>query len=150
MTKKDKTNPKDLIGATKPDLALIPPVALIHQALVHKNGSDKYGSYNWRDHKVQMMIYLSAILRHTIAIIDGEDYADDSGLLHLAHIAAGCNILIDAKEGGNLIDNRPKKGRAPQVLKEHSQVKETGESVFYSIGTNSILDAIKKKRKKIV
>lgn len=144
----DETNPKDLIGSTKPDLALIPPVALVHQALAHKNGSDKYGAYNWRDKKVQMMIYLSAIMRHCICIIDGEDYAEDSGILHFAHIAAGCNIVMDAQEGGNLIDDRPKKGHAPEVLKKHSQDKNKEKLIEEGPSYRIYLASLKEKRKK--
>lgn len=143
---KDTTNPKDLIGATKPDLALIPQSALVHQALAHKNGADKYGAYNWRDKKVQSMIYLSAALRHITAYIDGEDVAEDSGINHLGHAIAGLNILLDATESNMVVDNRPKKGCGPQVLKRHSQ---QGDSVFYTIGPSEpLLEALKKKRPK--
>lgn len=148
----NNTNPKDIIGASKPDLALIPPVALIHQALAHKNGADKYGPYNWRENKVQMMIYLSAMQRHIIAIIDGEDVAEDSGILHLAHICAGANIVMDAMEGGNLIDNRPKKGHASEVLKRHSQVKKVKvfgqefEEVRHFTSTEEFLRTLKTQR----
>jgi hypothetical protein len=110
------TNPKDLIGVKKPSLAAIPASALVHQAMAHKNGHNKYGFYNWRHKKVQALIYIDAALRHITAYLDGEDYAKDSGVHHLGHAAACCNILLDATETGNLIDDRPPKGKAAEVI----------------------------------
>src|ERR1700753_2565728 len=81
-------NPKDLIGSSKPPLSLIPGTALTHLAMAMKNGADKYGAYNWRDYKIQSMIYCDAMERHLRAWIDGEDLAEDSGLHHLAHAMA--------------------------------------------------------------
>lgn len=112
----DATNPKDLIGIKKPDLALIPGSALIHLAKAFENGRDKYGSFNWRDKKVQAMIYASADIRHGLSWIDGEDYAQDSGVHHLAHKMACCAILLDAIECGCLIDNRPTKGASAALI----------------------------------
>lgn len=143
----DSTNPKDKIGATKPPISLIPPVALIHISMAMKNGADKYGAYNWREKKVQMMIYLDALLRHTLALIDGEDLAQDSMLEHLAHIGANAAILLDAKESGNLIDNRPIKGKAADVIKKFTaytnlekMVKENQELGFYEDDVSSLLE----------
>jgi hypothetical protein len=67
------------------------------------------------------MIYVDAAMRHLIQWIDGEEEAEDSGVHHLAHAAACCAILLDAIEGGNLIDNRPIDGPAARVIKEHTQ-----------------------------
>jgi hypothetical protein len=113
----ESTNPKDLIGSKKPPISLLPPAGIIHGAMAMKNGASKYGPYNFRDKKVQMMIYLDAILRHTLALIDGEDVAEDSQVSHLGHIIAGASIILDCQENNNLIDNRPSKGNTPTLLK---------------------------------
>lgn len=110
------TNPKDLMGSKKPPLSLIPPSGLIHEAMAFKDGADKYGAYNWRSKDVQAMIYIDAIMRHAQCYLDREDYAEDSKAHHLAHIKACCSILLDATETGNLIDNRPVKGKAAEVI----------------------------------
>lgn len=119
-------NPKDKIGMTKPDLTLIPGTSLIYQAMAMANGAEKYGPYNWRekDAMIQYTIYLAAIMRHVLALIDGEDEAADSHIHHLAHILAGAGILVDAMEGGHLIDNRPKPGASSYVLKKFTEVKK--------------------------
>src|SRR5271169_6646786 len=84
----DETNPKDKIGAKKPRLSLVPPSGLVYAALAMANGADKYGPYNWRDKKVQAMIYLEACVRHILSWQDGEENAQDSGVPHLGHAIA--------------------------------------------------------------
>ena len=113
----DQTNPKDLIGVKKVQLGLLPAAGKIYGSLAMTNGAEKYGPYNWRDKKVRMTIYLDAMERHLLALRDGEDYAEDSGVHHLGHIIACGAILADAKEGGFLIDDRPKAGPAAELIK---------------------------------
>jgi len=88
-------------------MELLPATALIETAWVHGLGAEKYGRYNWRQNKVNASTYVSAIMRHLMAWQQGEDIDPESGRSHLAHIAAGCNILMDAKSCKNLIDDRP-------------------------------------------
>jgi hypothetical protein len=121
---KDEANPKDLVGATKPRLSLVPPAGLVYAALAMANGSDKYGPYNWRAKKVQAMIYLEACMRHVLSWQDGEENAKDSGISHLGHALSCLLILIDAKETGNLIDNRPKAGVMADLIERHTKQKE--------------------------
>lgn len=120
----DTTNPKELIGASKVPLGLLPSAAKIYGALAMRDGAVKYGPFNWRDTKVQMMTYLDAIERHLLAVRDGEDTASDSGIDHLGHIIAGCAIILDARECGQLIDNRPKAGPAARLLEKFKEVKQ--------------------------
>lgn len=120
-----KTNPKDLLGVKKPQLWLIPGPGLVHLALAFKNGADKYGAYNWREKKVRSTIYVDAALRHIHSYLDGEDYATDSKLHHLAHTAACMMILLDAIETGNLIDDRPTAGPTAELIERHKLDEET-------------------------
>jgi len=112
------TNPKDLEGNKKPPISLVPPSVLIHLAEAFKEGARKYGAYNWRTKKVQAMIYLDATLRHLLATIDGEDIDPESGKHHLAGALASLAVYIDAMETGNLIDNRPSKGVAGELIRK--------------------------------
>lgn len=116
-------NPKSVIGVTKVPLALIPPVGLIEQARAHENGANKYGPYNWRGENVTIseMVYLHAILRHVLDVIDGENVATDSGVSHLGHVSACCNIILDAEANGNLIDDRPVKGKSSARLYKYER-----------------------------
>lgn len=100
-------NPKDLIGANKIDLTLIPPIALQHLAAALTDGDLKYGAYNWRVKPVQARTYVAAAIRHLQDWLEGEEYAQDSLAHHLGHTMACCAILLDASAMGHLVDNRP-------------------------------------------
>lgn len=109
-------NPKAAFGAQKPDLSLIPPVALAHTALAFEEGARKYGPFNWRIDPVEARTYIAAAHRHLGDYLDGTDRASDSDVHNLGHVIACCAILLDAQELGNLIDNRPKPGKSAEVL----------------------------------
>lgn len=112
-------NPKDLVGATKSPLSVVPWGAVVQAAPVFAVGAKKYGPFNWRDYPVQEMTYVSAALRHLLAWVDGQDNDDGpggSGLPHLAHAIAGLMILVDAKAVGSSFDDRPKPGATAAIL----------------------------------
>lgn len=117
-------NPKDVIGLKKPRLSLVPPAGFVYAALAMANGADKYGPYNWREKKVQLMIYLEAAQRHILSYQDGEECAKDSGVPHLGHAIACLLIIIDALETGNLVDNRPKAGPMAELIERFTQTKK--------------------------
>jgi hypothetical protein len=75
-------------------------------AWAHKLGADKYGPYNWRKTKVCTTTYIAAMMRHLNAWRDGEDLDPESGITHLAHVVASCNILMDAAACNTLEDDR--------------------------------------------
>lgn len=111
-------NPKDIAASKRAPLQLIPPSALVRMSIAFENGANKYGPYNWRDKKIEYMNYIGAALRHLEAAIDGEDNDPESGTLTLAHAMACLAILIDSIENNCVIDNRPKKGNARELLTE--------------------------------
>ena len=100
-------DPKGIAGKTKPQLQLIPPALNVETAKALSLGADKYGPWNWRENKVEIMTYLGAMKRHIDCLIEGEDIDPESGAHHLGHVAAGCGIVLDARKHGTLIDNRP-------------------------------------------
>lgn len=55
---------------------------------------------------IPLSIYIDAMIRHLLALREGQDCAPDSGLPHLAHIMAGASIVLDAAACGTLIDDR--------------------------------------------
>lgn len=129
-------NPKDLIGAKKVALGLLPAAGVIHGADAahygaYRAGKDGkgYGPYNWRSGPpVYMTIYLDAIERHILALRDGEDIATDSGVHHLGHVIAGAAIVLDAISVGQLFDDRPVKGAAARLLAEMGPERHTQEN----------------------
>lgn len=80
--------------ADKPMVALVPASAVLEEAKVWTFGAKKYGAHNWRKGLTYLRI-LSALLRHTFAIVAGEDTDAESGLLHAAHIRCCAGMLIE-------------------------------------------------------
>lgn len=121
----DQTNPKDRLGVKKPMLNLIPPASLVYQALAMQHGAivKGYGPFNWRDKKVVASIYIAAALRHIYKFLDGQELDEESGYPELGHAIASLGILVDAKENGNLIDDRPKNGPVTQVMQRFTKQK---------------------------
>lgn len=99
-------NPKDLVGAKKPQMGLIPVGAMASVARVMELGAKKYGPYNWRSKAIKLMVYAHAALRHLFSWIGGETNDPESGEPHLAHAAACCLIALDARATGNAVDDR--------------------------------------------
>jgi hypothetical protein len=100
------TNPKDMLGSDKLPLHLFPTTAKAYGCLGLLDGMMKYGKQNWRAMGVRPTIYYDAIVRHLDAWMEGEDFAPDSKVHHLAHAIAGIAILIDSLEKGNMNDDR--------------------------------------------
>lgn len=120
----DSANPKQAFGDKKLPVHLVPPALMLEAALNMGDGAEKYGPYNWRHKKVEAMTYVAAIQRHLAAFLDGEDVDPESkrGATHLGAIAACVGILTDARNMGNLIDNRPPKGSAGDMIRKAAGV----------------------------
>lgn len=113
----DSGNPKDAIGALKPDPSLVPQAGILHEAMAFQDGATKYGAYNWREKKVKGRVYVAAAMRHLGQYLDGENFDPKSKVHHLGHARACLGIILDALETGNLIDNRPVAGAAPGMIR---------------------------------
>jgi hypothetical protein len=109
-------NPKSKYGVKKPPMELVPPSAKIYLAEGFRDGALKYGPYNWRENEVAASIYVGAAQRHLDAWWDGQENAEDSGTHHLAHALACIAIIVDGKETGNLVDDRPLPGAAASLI----------------------------------
>ena len=104
-TKKD-TNPKDLVGSTKPALSSIPCPVLFELGAAMTEGQ-KYGRHNYRIMGVRASVYYDAAMRHIMDWWEGEDIDPDSGLPHLAKAMACLAILRDAAINDEFYDDRP-------------------------------------------
>lgn len=119
-------NPKDLIGAKKLSMSVLPDVAVAHANHAMMDGARKYKRFNWRSKDVRATIYIEACRRHIAQWFDKEETASDSGVHHLGHAIACLAILLDAQESGNLVDDRPENaGGFTRVLSRLSdQIKQ--------------------------
>lgn len=133
----DSTNPKDLIGATKPPLSLVPPTALVFLAKVMELGAKKYGPYNWRQNKVKTTIYIDAALRHLLSYFDGESADTESNMSHLAHVMACMAIVLDAEATGNLVDDRPTAGKTAELIREFTHSEHRSHSSSHGHPTSA-------------
>lgn len=120
------SNPKDVIGSTKPPLSCIPTGPLYEVGAAMLDGSAKYGRHNWRVIGVRSSVYYDAAMRHLMKWWEGEELDTDSGCHHLAHAVACCLIVRDAANLGQLADDRPVPGGDPTAgVKELiKQIKE--------------------------
>jgi hypothetical protein len=132
------TNPKDLLGAKKVNLHLVPASSIIYQALAMEDGAKKYGPYNWRDNKVVCTIYIDAAMRHLQSFLDGEENASDSGKPHLGHALASIGIIVDAIETGNLVDNRPTPGAAARLIEKWEKKAPPAPTTTPTNGTTHV------------
>lgn len=117
MTELPDDNPKTAIGVKKPSFWEIPGSALLHLGRAFAYGARKYGLFNWREKAITSSTYINAAMRHIEAWKDGEECAEDSSVHHLAHAMACLGIILDAREIGNLNDDRGPQGTFPQMLK---------------------------------
>ena len=74
----------------KPRWDLLPLDAVEKIVEIMTYGADKYKPNNWQ--KVEAWRYRAALFRHLEKMYEGEDYDQESGMLHIAHV--GCNILF--------------------------------------------------------
>ena len=119
-------NPKDLIGAKKLSMTVLPDVAVAHGNHAMQDGARKYGPYNWRSKNVGATTYINAAKRHIAQWFDGQRIATDSGVHHLGHAMACLAIILDAEASGNLIDDRPENGGGYCKLLEELNARCTG------------------------
>jgi hypothetical protein len=101
-------DPKGAAGAKKAPMHLLPPLPLMRLAWAMGHGAAKYGVNNFLDAKVLASTYIGAIGRHWAQFSSGEDNDNESGLSHIALLAANCMILMAAADAGTLIDDRRK------------------------------------------
>jgi hypothetical protein len=77
--------------AEKPRTDLLDAEFLLGVADVLKFGAKKYAEHNWRG-GIAYSRLLGAILRHTLALLRGEDLDSESGLPHVHHL--GCSVMF--------------------------------------------------------
>lgn len=78
----------------KPPLGLISRTALLEEAKVMAFGEAKYGRHNWKG-GMDFSRLGDAMLRHTYAFLDGEDFDPETGLSHLAHARCCAAFLLE-------------------------------------------------------
>lgn len=119
-------NPKELAGSKKaPIWQVLPRWVMLLVGRVMQIGAAKYGAFNYRESNVWAMTYVDAIERHMQLWQDGEDDDPETGVSHLAHVIAGCAILLDTQANGRLGDDRQKTGQVRKAMELLEGLQET-------------------------
>jgi len=111
----------------KPDISLIPTVALLDEAALWTKGKLKYSAYNW--HKgLTFSRVLSAIGRHWALLNAGIDLDEETKCLHTSAIRCGAGMLSQfIVEGRTELDDRLK---LDEATKAKVQALSQGEMVW--------------------
>lgn len=100
----EERNQKIKADAGKPRLSLVPMQIMRDIAVAREYGLNKYGSADsWKE--VDRERYVDAMLRHAVAYAENPEGVDEeSGLLHLAHLA--CNVAFLCEMDKSIKDAR--------------------------------------------
>lgn len=89
----------------KPPLHLLDSDALEGLARVLEFGAKKYAAHNWRK-GISYSRLIGAALRHTFAILKGEDVDPESGLSHVDHLGCCWMFLSNMMKNRKDLDDR--------------------------------------------
>lgn len=103
-------NPAAPNGAVRSDAGklrvdLFSPVALEGLAAVLTFGATKYDEHNWRK-GMKWSRCIASLLRHTFALMRGEDIDPESGKPHVDHIQCNAHFLSEYQKLGTGTDDR--------------------------------------------
>jgi hypothetical protein len=90
----------------KEKFTMIPQLAIKEVAKVFTHGADKYGDFNYSK-QGDVLRYIDALHRHTNQYLSGENM-DESGVHHLACVAANALMALDGILNKTITDNRNK------------------------------------------
>lgn len=79
----------------KPRYDLLPPIAIDEMAKVMTFGAEKYAPDNWRHVDNAVERYRAALLRHSFAMLRGEELDPETGLPHAAHAMCCAAFLTE-------------------------------------------------------
>lgn len=111
MDSKERTNEKhpqkqgSKFDEGKPDLSLIPYVALKEEAFGFMLGIRKYGRYEYTK-GLESSRLVAAALRHITLWSEGEELDPESGASHLGHARCCLAMLLHCQQLNTLKDNR--------------------------------------------
>ena len=105
------SNPKDVIGARKAKMSVIPAGVLLDLGNALTEGMAKYGRHNYRAVGVRASVYYDAAMGHLMDWWEGQDIDAESGLSHVTKAMASLTVLRDAMLQDMLHDDRPPRSK---------------------------------------
>ncbi len=119
-----ESNPKDIIGSTKPGLDALSWPVLFEMGAGMDDGGYKYGRQNYRVVGVRHSVYFNAAMRHLADWWEGEDIDPDSGLSHITKVMTCLMVLRDSMIMGNDVDDRPVRPPADWMERAREHTKQ--------------------------
>lgn len=107
----------------KPGMQLLDPLALEGLARVLDFGAKKYSAHNWRG-GLSFTRIIGAVLRHTFALLRGEDTDSESGLPHADHLMCNAMFLSNMMKTRPDLDDRWKNPNVADTLAVQSKLHE--------------------------
>jgi hypothetical protein len=109
----------------KPQWSLVHFPSLVMMVRVLEFGAQKYAADNWKS-GLSVKQILESTIRHTAAMLDGEDIDPESGLPHYAHIQCNAMFLAYMMENRPEFDDRFRDPvRLAKAVIDHHQSKES-------------------------
>jgi hypothetical protein len=92
----------------KPEVAIIPPIAILEEAKAFTYGKKKYGKWNFKK-GLEVTRLISAAMRHILQFLGGEDIDKESEAHHLGCARANLAMALDMMERKPELDDRYRK-----------------------------------------
>ncbi len=89
----------------KPQIQMIPPIAIKEEAMVMGFGAAKYDEFNWAK-GMKWSRLVGAAMRHIVSWNEGESKDPESGVSHLAHARCCLGMLMAYEAHGLGEDDR--------------------------------------------
>lgn len=86
---------------------LVPTYSQKQYAKVLTMGAEKYGDRNWEKGLPWMKGCVASLERHLEAFKSGEDYDEESKLLHMAHVMTNASFIVEFYKTHPEFDDRP-------------------------------------------
>jgi hypothetical protein len=114
----------------KPEMYLVPPLALLEVGKVLTYGAKKYSPDNWRKLDNLQERYTSAAMRHLLAHMSGESNDEETDMSHLAHTI--CCLLFKLED--ELLEKAEKERTREPDFGEHTESYHSLKSACGSEG----------------
>jgi hypothetical protein len=105
------SNPKDIIGARKAKVSVVPAPVIYEIGLGMTEGMCKYGRHNFRAIGVRASVYYDATMGHIMDWWEGQDTDPDSQLNHITKALSSLTVLRDAMLQDKWTDDRPPRSK---------------------------------------
>jgi hypothetical protein len=123
----------------KVDLTLVSAHANETEARVLEMGDAKYARRDYLKQENYDLEAMRALLRHVAAIMKGQQYDQESGQHHLAHVRANCGIILECFAFHNIEPgkNWPHEAATPKLESPPEETKPEGSQTPRDLGKRS-------------